>query len=268
MASEYEMQFPFTTRKEILDWEACYIDGQTEKRQRQEQAVIDIEKAVKARKTLDTSGGYLLKDELQEMGKWKHRALPSIMDKNPPEHVEKITAEAFSPGDDWEKLKKLISYYGGLQGVRESVASVILHLYDPKKYPILDENALRSVGIKEEYVHGPKYPFWQEYVDLCRAEAERYDVSMRTLDRALYKYSESGAVLALQNMADETLFLEIKRRGYNLSRLRNDEKTTEEKAEKWENRNRRDAADVKKNADSSNLDQSLAELKKDVLGGR
>lgn len=43
-------------------------------------------------------------------------------------------------------------------------------------------------------------------------------------------------------------------------------KTAEEKAEIWENRNRRDAADMKKNADSSNLDQSLAELKRDVLG--
>ena len=225
MASEYEMQFPFTTRKEILDWEACYIDGQTENRQRQEQAVIDIEKAVKARKTLDTPGGYLLKDELQEMGKWKHRVLPSIMDKNTPEHVEKITAEAFSPGDDWEKLKKLISYYGGLDGVRESVASVILHLYDPKKYPILDEHALRSVGIQEEYVHGPKYPFWQEYVNLCRAEAKHYDVSMRKLDRALYKYSESGGISALKIIADETLFLELKRRGYDLSKLRDLDET-------------------------------------------
>ena len=268
MASEYEMQFPFTTQKEILDWEACYIDGQTEKRQRQEQAVIEIEKAVKARKTLDTPGGYLLKDELQEMGKWKHRALPSHIDKNPPGHVEKITVEAFGLDEDWAKLKKLISYYGGLDGVRQSVASVILHLYDPKKYPILDEHALRSVGIKEEYVHGPKYPFWQEYVNLCRAEAERYDVSMRTLDRALYKYSESGAVFALQNMADETLFLELKRRGYNRFRPRNDEKAAQEKAENWDNRNRRDAADVKKNTDRSNLDPSLAELKRDVLGGR
>lgn len=43
-------------------------------------------------------------------------------------------------------------------------------------------------------------------------------------------------------------------------------KTTEEKAEIWENRNRRDATHVKKNADSSDLDQSLAELKSDVLG--
>lgn len=42
-------------------------------------------------------------------------------------------------------------------------------------------------------------------------------------------------------------------------------KTAEEKAEIWENRNRRDAADLKKDADSSNLDQSLAELKRDIL---
>lgn len=43
-------------------------------------------------------------------------------------------------------------------------------------------------------------------------------------------------------------------------------KTTEEKAEIWENRNRRDAADVKRNGDDSKLDQTLEELKRDVLG--
>ena len=225
MASEYEMQFPFTTRKEIIDWAAHYIQNLSKKDRCREQAVMDIKEKVRSRQTDETPGGYLLKAELKEMGHWKHYTLPSKMDKNPPGHVEKITAEAFSPGDDWEKLKKLISYYGGLHGVRESVASVILHLYDPNKYPILDEHALRSVGIKEKYVHGPKYPFWQEYVDLCLAEAERYDVPMRTLDRALYKFSESGAALALKIMADETLFLELERRGYDLSKLRDLDET-------------------------------------------
>ena len=43
-------------------------------------------------------------------------------------------------------------------------------------------------------------------------------------------------------------------------------KMTEEKAEIWENQNRRDATDVTKNADNPNLDQVLAELKSDVLG--
>lgn len=43
-------------------------------------------------------------------------------------------------------------------------------------------------------------------------------------------------------------------------------KRAEEKAEIWENRNRRDAAGVTKNADDSNVDRVLAELKSDVLG--
>lgn len=215
MVSEYEMQFPFTTRKEIIDWAAHYIQDLSKKDRCQEQTVIDIKEKVKSRQTSETPGGYLLTAELKEMGHWKHYTLLSKMDKNPPGHIEKITAEAFSPDDDWEKLKKLISYYGGLHGVRESVASVILHLYDPKKYPILDKHALRSIGIdcnKVEYDE----KFWQEYVNFCRAEAERYDVSMRTLDRALYKYSQSGGVSVLKIIADETLFLELKRRGYDL----------------------------------------------------
>ena len=43
------------------------------------------------------------------------------------------------------------------------------------------------------------------------------DVSMRALDRALYKYSERDAVFVMTVIADETLFLELKRRGYDLS---------------------------------------------------
>lgn len=43
-------------------------------------------------------------------------------------------------------------------------------------------------------------------------------------------------------------------------------KIAEEKAEMWENRNRRDATDVTKNADDSDIDRVLAELKSDVLG--
>ena len=34
MTSQQQMQFPFTTQQEILDWEARYIEEQSEKRQR------------------------------------------------------------------------------------------------------------------------------------------------------------------------------------------------------------------------------------------
>ena len=214
MTLEYEMQFPFTTQKEILDWEARYLKNQSEKRQSQEQAVIDLKEKVKTRKTPGTPEGYLSQPELRQMAKWKDRFVPSKIDKNPLGLIEKITGEAFSLDDDWEKIKKLKEIYG----VAGSVASVSLHLYDPKKYPILDVHALRTIGIDNQKVNYDE-PFWRKYVNLCRAKAERYDVSMRALDRALYKYSELDAVFVMTVIADETLFLELKRRGYDLPRI-------------------------------------------------
>ena len=223
MTSQYEMQLPFTTKKEIHDREACYIDGQSEKRQCEEQTVIDLRKKAHTRQSHKTPGGYLLIAELRKMAQWKSHFLPSKIDENdPPKLIEEITAAAFYLDDDWEKLKKLKDIYG----VSESVASVILHLYDRKEYPILDVHALRSIGIDNKEVNYDA-PLWRKYVNFCRTEAERYEVSMRKLDRALYKYSESGAALALKIIADETLLLELARRGYDLSSLRDNETTAE-----------------------------------------
>lgn len=214
------MIFPFTNTEEILHWATRYIEDQSEKRQRQEQAVIDIKENVQARRTRETPQGYLSPSELHQMAQWKDRFVPSKIDENPPRLIEEITGETFGSDDDWEKLEKLTEIYG----VAESVASVILHLYDPEKYPILDKHALRSIGINNREVNYDE-PFWRQYVTLCRASAMRYNVSMRTLDRALYKYSESDGVSALKIIADETLFLELKRRGYDLSKLRDLDET-------------------------------------------
>ena len=226
MTAEQQMLFPFTNKDEILYWADLYTEGQTSERQRDEKDVRKIRENVKARKEPETPGGYLTKTELMEMGDWKRHTLPSLIENNPDGHVEKITAEAFRPGDDWEKLKKLISYNEGLDGVRESVASVILHLYDDDDYPILDKHALRSIGIDHRKV---KYdaPFWRKYVKLCRKKSERHGVCMRTLDRALYKFSQSGAAFALKTITPEMMFLELKRRESDLSSLRENETTGE-----------------------------------------
>lgn len=191
MTSQHEMIFPFTNREEILYWANRYIEDQSDNRQRQEQSVIDMKENVRSRQTDETPGGYLLKAELKEMGQWKSHYLPSKIDENSPERIKDVTGEAFGLDDDWEKLEKITEIYG----VAESVASVILHLYDREKYPILDKNALRSIGINYREVNYDE-PFWRQYVTLCRAKAMRYNVSMRTLDRALWKYSASGNISA------------------------------------------------------------------------
>ena len=206
MSSAHLMQLPFTTEKEILDWEALYLKKQSKNRQVLEVAVIGFRENVSER-------GYLRKTELRVMGQWKDHRLPSKLDPNPPGRIEHLTAEAFRLNDDWQKIEKLTD----IDGVGESVASVILHLYDPdpKKYPILDKHALRSIGIDSRKV---KYdePFWRKYVNFCAAEAKHYDVEMRTLDRALYKFSETDAAAILKIMPEEMLLTELARRGYTL----------------------------------------------------
>lgn len=50
-----------------------------------------------------------------------------------------------------------------------------------------------------------------------------HGVCMRTLDRALYRFSQSGAAFALKTITDEMLFLELALRGYDLSKLLDEE---------------------------------------------
>ena len=222
MTAERKMLFPFTNKDEILYWATLYTDAQKPKRKQKEEDVIKIRENVEGRKKPETPGGYLTKTELMEMGDWKRHTLPRQIKKNPDGHVEKITAEVFNLDDDWEKLEKLID----IDGVGQPVASTILHLYDPERYPIFDVHALCSIRIKKKEVEGDK-EFWQKYVDFCREKAERYDVSMRTLDRALYKFSESGAAFALKTITPEMMFLELSRRGCDLSGLLDDDATGE-----------------------------------------
>ena len=220
MTTKRKMLFPFTNKDEILDWADRYTKEQSDERQCQEEDVIKIEKNVKSRQTHEKTGGYLTKCELIEMGAWKRWTLPSKIENNPDGRVEKITAEAFGLCDDWKKLEKLTS----IEGVGESVASVILHLYDEGDYPILDVHALWSLTIDHNDVFYDE-PFWKEYVEFCQAKAECHGVCMRKLDQALWKFSASGAASALKNISDEMLFLELKRRGSSLSRLQLDENT-------------------------------------------
>ena len=188
MLSRYEMRLPFSTTKEIQDWADRYTKNQTGAQKLVEKYLMGLKKTVRERKTPEAPRGYLLYHEFYDLYDWKLKRRPRSRKKNSKVDIEEITGEAFRLDNDWQKLNKLTK----IHDVGGSVASAILHLCDEKKYPILDQHALRSINIEEKYVHGPKYPFWQEYVDFCRAEAERYNVLMRTLDQALWKYSEVG----------------------------------------------------------------------------
>ena len=165
---------------EIDDLATRYTECQHEDNREREEQLIGFREKILIR-------GSLTKYELYTVARWKlyvygeDAAEPTL--KNPDDLIKITTRQAFTSSDDWEKLLSLTQ----LQGIGESVASAILHLYDERQYPILDIHALWSAGLK--FRQRSSYPFWPEYIAFCRDIANRNSIKMRTLDRALWRYS-------------------------------------------------------------------------------
>ena len=165
---------------EIEDLAIRYTECQQEENREREEQLIGLRKKILRQ-------GHLTKYELYTVALWKlcvygeDAAEPAL--KNADDHIKIATRQAFTSRDDWEKLCALTQ----LQGIGQSVASAILHLYDERQYPILDIHALWSVGRK--FRQRSSYPFWPEYIAFCRDIANRNSIEMRTLDRALWRYS-------------------------------------------------------------------------------
>ena len=157
-------------------WANRYTERQKEENRTREQHLIDLISDVQSRR-------YLTKDELHEIARWKSPRRAALTLENTDNFIREVTKSAFTATDDWTKLLTLTQ----LQGIGQPTASAILHLYDKKQYPILDIHALWSVGLA--WTARTAYPFWLEYVQFCRDIANRNNVSMRTLDRALWKFS-------------------------------------------------------------------------------
>ena len=69
-----------------------------------------------------------------------------------------------------------------------AVASVVLHFADPGRYPVYDVRvraALRRAGVRQRFPPTPAG--WVAYAVTLRALAARYGVSLRTLDKALWR---------------------------------------------------------------------------------
>ena len=165
---------------EIGYWANRYTERQREKDRTKEQQLIDLKPEIQSR-------GHLIKKELHKIARWKSPRRAALTLENTDTFINDITQTAFAATDDWTKLLTLTQ----LRGIGQPTASAILHLYDEGQYPILDIHALWSVGLP--WTSRNSYPFWPDYVQFCRDIANRNDVSMRELDRALWKYSSDYA---------------------------------------------------------------------------
>lgn len=162
------LRFP---ARDIPYWASRYEINQLETRIRDV-----IVPRVKAR-------GCLLRQEFLAICLWKTPRSQVACASNPSDYIESVTRVALSTKSERLRIEALTL----LDGVGWPTASVILHWFHRGRYPILDFRALWSIGQKQP----KRYDFeiWHNYTHFCRRLSRKQDTDMRTLDRALWQYS-------------------------------------------------------------------------------
>jgi hypothetical protein len=95
-------------------------------------------------------------------------------------------AEALSIAAKALYERSAISVLIGLIGVDVPVASAILTAINPERYTVIDFRAIESLGFTTK---DRSVDFYLYYLECCRALAERHQVTLRDLDRALWQWS-------------------------------------------------------------------------------
>jgi len=139
----------------------------------------------KASRFMDENG-YLNKPLFVELCRWKSPRPTRHYKKNSPSFIRKVTGEALSTSSERLRVEILTL----LEGVSWPTASVILHFGREEAYPILDFRAFWSLGFDET----PRYNFalWWKYVQFCRNLSQKHGLTVRELDKALWKYSKDN----------------------------------------------------------------------------
>jgi len=121
---------------------------------------------------------------LQALARWKSPRILPLVRRNSPLAVQKAARRAAAAADEASRLGALLA----LRGVGIPMASVVLHFAFPNRYPVFDVNvlaALPRLGVRKRVPASP-----EGWVRLCvtlRRLSLRYRISLRTLDKALWK---------------------------------------------------------------------------------
>ena len=135
-------------------------------------------------RALAQARGHLTRPEFLQLCAWKSVRTKPRCRKNSARKIETLTRAAFATPDEALKIDLLRL----LEGVEWPTASTILHFCDARPYPILDYRALWSLG----YAKPPRYTmeFWLAYLAFTRELAARLELTIRTVDKALWQYSK------------------------------------------------------------------------------
>jgi hypothetical protein len=127
---------------------------------------------------------YYTRTELRWVGAWKTPRIRPQIARNGEAAVRTLTEAAFLVSDEGTRLRLLLA----LRGVGVPVASVLLHFAAPHRYPVYDvrvRQALRRLGLRRSFP--PTASGWMAYTAILSRLAAGFQVSLRTLDKALWR---------------------------------------------------------------------------------
>jgi len=103
--------------------------------------------------------GFLTRDQLFTLCRWKSQRRPGLARKNSTSFVEEVTRFALSATDERARIESLTL----LDAVEYPTASCILHWFHSDPYPIVDFRAIWSLQLSQT----PPYSveFWQSYCE-------------------------------------------------------------------------------------------------------
>jgi hypothetical protein len=134
--------------------------------------------------------GYLTKEQLFILCRWKSPRSAGRVQNNPAPFVEEITRFALSAHDERARIEALTL----LDDVEYPTASCILHWFHQDPYPIMDTRALWSLGLEKTGVYD--FTFWCDYflkwrqlLTRARKACHNENLTARDLDKALWQYS-------------------------------------------------------------------------------
>ena len=136
--------------------------------------------------------GSLTQAELKKIARWKFLGpkLRMLIQENCKCEVREISSASFAAKSERLCIGALLA----LHGVNWPMASTILHLVPvcvfPERmrggYPVLDKKTMTAVKGSANY----NFKRWMEYTELCRDTAQKFNVTLRELDRALWVWGD------------------------------------------------------------------------------
>lgn len=116
--------------------------------------------------------------------------------------IRAITNQIYNSPSREEKLRVLLE----IKHIGIAIASAVLTVLYDKEFTVFDyraKNSLNAIGIQINGSPDNKPKDYFDYVDLCKKQAEKYNLSLRELDRSLWAMDFYAGEGGLKEIAEK-----------------------------------------------------------------